>query len=209
MEDRMNRTQIEASKIVLEVLGHIRKQFDIYQELESMGFAITSAFESGEAMLKTKIQAAEATILDREIETRTEDREKAVTEWAMQYRRECADFCKRYDLSARIQNPLMRLGDLTRKWRVPYTTVNGHAYKITEVPLQTKLVRPDLPVDQYPRLIDIVQEIVNGERVVGQIGERYREMLAGALLIEWNRTELDSDGDAVYIYEVMKDAESL
>jgi hypothetical protein len=183
----MNKDQIEMAKIFLEVLTHIRQQIDIYRENEDTEFAIISAFESGEVMLETRIQASEFVLDEEEI---AEDREKAVGEWSFQFRRECDEFCEEYELGNRIKNPLMRLGDLTRQSRVPYTNFpDPCTFKIVNAPLHAKALKPDLPVDKYPKFLDVVREIVSNERPVAQIGEDRRNILEWALLKELARRD--------------------
>lgn len=184
----MNKEQIEMAKIFLEVLTHIRQQIDIYRENEDTEFAIISALESGEVMLETHIQASEFVL---EEEMTAEEKEKAVGEWSFEFRRECAEFCKEHMLGNRIKNPLMRLGDLTRTWQVWTTTVDGRKSEIIEVPLQAKALKlkADLPVDKYPRFLDIVEEIVSNERPVAQIGKGYRKILEWSLLKELARRD--------------------
>jgi hypothetical protein len=103
------------------------------------------------------------------------------------------DFCDKYEIPERIRNILLRWAELTTKWKVWTSTTTGRKSTIIEVPLQAKSIRATVPVEEYPRFIDVVQGIVTGERPVGQIGPTYQGVLAGALLFELDRPPGDED----------------
>jgi hypothetical protein len=180
----MDEKQIEVLEFFDEVLTHMRQQFDLMIEHGDAHFAMEIALNSGSVMVGAKIEAAKFLLHEKEA---SKDREKMVLEWSLQYRRDCDDFCKTHDLPARVKNPLMRFADLTKQSTVTYTTIDGRANKRVKIPLRPRGVPSSMEVDNYPSFIDIVQEIVTGERAVGQIGNRYRNLLGDALLAEWDK----------------------